>query len=1285
MLSRAISTCTLAERLATRGTSDKEELEKVSEKLSEKVSSIGQKFNGLMSRRSRKGSGFIGLLLGNTHHGIDGRPSWEHERAGTLQEHGFGLIEVLIAMFLLMLLLVPTAYFMGSLFKLTSQSKIRTEASALTTSLGECITSLPTTDLSNNQPWVIDASMSPSQTVYSNSSAASGCAGSSAGSAVNSTVSTVNYGNFTYKLNQTTSLVTQNSSNGKTGSPSANTCYGLGGDPQLLLQTVNTAGWKQQGATSKLFGPGYSTTSQSMLLTPPQIDVLVQNLSGLPVPNTTISISGPASLTGTTGSSGCVSFVNLPVTTPDTGSYTVSASIPEVNPNGNPTGNDETLTKQATLSPAGVVQLVFPADVNVPPPAPFNGRPIITSIQALPWMQNPGSLNGAFGPITGGNQVFIFGHNFAGVSILQFGSTDASFSVLNCASDPHPNSAPCPNGENYYISATVPGYSSQTGGSVYVTATAIHNGQSYTSNQATYSYWNQPYVYSIGSPDSSSPGGTNITNPNGTPWGGTQIMINGFNFQYANLVQMCIYPTNSWTPCTNVNASFTVDSNTQITADTPTDWFACSISQVISDFNYCSGLDLVTSSLINYAALTVTATVSDAPGKSQSMTSNPDSNGSTSDCPEETPVTLGSNTSTSQSQNVTCHFLYALPPKLTALVLNSGPVSGGNTVYICGSNFHTSGPGQITQVNWGSTVIGTSGFQVITQNYSATTYPFAYNNTPCGKIALAIYPRSVTYIKVDSVPPAPGGNADTVPVSVQNAVGAVSNSLPYTYNFPPSISYITPQGGGIGGLLGGANTQVDIYGSHFGSGDTVNFGCAGNASYTVVSSTEIQATAPNAYYCNKLDWGIPQQVTLTVSNSVGTSNGVTYTYQNTPSIGYLNTANGAASGGNTIAICNDSNLQYVTSASFGGSVTTNVSQQSQGAFSSGPCGYTLTGYTYLNVVVPPSPNGGYDVVNVSIHDNYIAFTTSGSPNNCDPSWWPGGENCNSNTLTYTYNPPPPTISSVSPHGGSENGGTTVTIDGTNLDGPGFNTSVNFGCSGNASIISDSGTQLVVSSPDTYSLDGMCGNYIYPGHTTHPFQTTITVSTIGGSTSWSPWTYQNGASISSLSPSSGPTWGGNTVTINGSNLKYATYVVFNGNWISVRYNSNNGSVSVTAPPDYCGFCKVSVQVIMPSGVGNSGTLTYTYEGSPSISSISPTSVSYCNIPGTATINIYGNNFTGATSVTIGGNSVSFTVDSNTEITATDQWYQRYSGQVDVSTSVGTADGPNFNYNMNYGFC
>ena len=113
-----------------------------------------------------------------------------------------------------------------------------------------------------------------------------------------------------------------------------------------------------------------------------------------------------------------------------------------------------------------------------------------------------------------------------------------------------------------------------------------------------------------------------------------------------------------------------------------------------------------------------------------------------------------------------------------------------------------------------------------------------------------------------------------------------------------------------------------------------------------------------------------------------------------------------------------------------------------------------------------------------------------------------------------------------------------------------------------------------------------------------------------------------------------------------------------------------------------YDQVGVTITNAAGITSNNYWSYTYEGSPSISSISPTSVNYCNLPGTATINIYGNNFTGATSVTIGGSSVSFTVDSNTEITATDQWDQEYSGQVDVSTSVGTADGPNFNYSVSF---
>ena len=285
---------------------------------------------------------------------------------------------------------------------------------------------------------------------------------------------------------------------------------------------------------------------------------------------------------------------------------------------------------------------------------------------------------------------------------------------------------------------------------------------------------------------------------------------------------------------------------------------------------------------------------------------------------------------------------------------------------------------------------------------------------------------------------------------------------------------------------------------------------------------------------------------------------------------------------------------------------------------------------------------------------------------------------NSNTLTYTYNPPAPTISSISQHGGGETGGYTIYIYGSNLDGPGFNTSVNFGCAGNASINWGNSGELSVTVPDTTSWNGSPCNYLsYYG--THPFQTTITVSTIGGSTSWSPWTYQDGASISSLSPSSGSEWGGNQVCVNGSNLEYATGVWFGSREVGVRYwTGSNSQICVDAPSNNGSYAQVGVWVQMPSGVGNSGTLTYTYEGPPSISSINPTSANSCdNYYNSVNITIYGNNFTGATQVTIGGQSVPYTVNSNGQITATDaEWWNLYRGQVDVTTSMGTAYGPNF---------
>jgi hypothetical protein len=235
--------------------------------------------------------------------------------------------------------------------------------------------------------------------------------------------------------------------------------------------------------------------------------------------------------------------------------------------------------------------------------------------------------------------------------------------------------------------------------------------------------------------------------------------------------------------------------------------------------------------------------------------------------------------------------------------------------------------------------------------------------------------------------------------------------------------------------------------------------------------------------------------------------------------------------------------------------------------------------------------------------------------------------------------------------------------------------VNFGCAGNASINWGNSGELSVNVPDTTSADGNPCNY-FSIYGTHPFQTNITVSTIGGSGSWGPWTYQNSASISSLSPSGGSEWGGNQVCINGSNLKYATYVVFNGNWINVRYNGNNGQVCVNAPSNNGNYGTANVQVIMPLGVGNSGTLTYTYANPPYISSFNPTSVSVCNGGWyTVTIDVYGGNFYNVNQVTIGGTSESYKVISSTEIQVSDYGngyllWKNATGQIKVSAAGGT---------------
>ncbi|MET7936160.1 IPT/TIG domain-containing protein, partial [Streptomyces sp. NPDC005322] len=119
----------------------------------------------------------------------------------------------------------------------------------------------------------------------------------------------------------------------------------------------------------------------------------------------------------------------------------------------------------------------------------------------------------------------------------------------------------------------------------------------------------------------------------------------------------------------------------------------------------------------------------------------------------------------------------------------------------------------------------------------------------------------------------------------------------------------------------------------------------------------------------------------------------------------------------------------------------------------------------------------------------------------------------------------PVVTSVSPAQGAPAGGTSVTITGSGFTGA---TAVRFGPNLATNVVVVSNTQITAKTPAG----------------TGTVNVTVTGST-GTSTQNVPFTYTTVAApvLTSLSPTSGPTGGGNTVTINGTNLTSATSVKF----------------------------------------------------------------------------------------------------------------------------------------------
>jgi eukaryotic-like serine/threonine-protein kinase len=162
-------------------------------------------------------------------------------------------------------------------------------------------------------------------------------------------------------------------------------------------------------------------------------------------------------------------------------------------------------------------------------------------------------------------------------------------------------------------------------------------------------------------------------------------------------------------------------------------------------------------------------------------------------------------------------------------------------------------------------------------------------------------------------------------------------------------------------------------------------------------------------------------------------------------------------------------------------------------------------------------------------------------------------------------PPAPALTGISPASGATGGGTSVTITGTGLAGA---KGVSFGRAPGR-ITADTATQITVTSPS--------GN---------PGTVNIIIVTPGGTTA-GQFTYVAPPVVRAISPTSGPTGGGTSVTITGAGLAGATRVSFGGAAGTITADSA-ASITVTSPPGNAGT--VTVTVTTPFGTA-AGQFTY----------------------------------------------------------------------------------------------
>jgi hypothetical protein len=757
------------------------------------------------------------------------------------------------------------------------------------------------------------------------------------------------------------------------------------------------------------------------------------------------------------------------------------------------------------------------------------------------------------GTTLGGTSVTITGTNLTGATAVKFGASSAALFTVNSASS-ITASSPTGSAGAVDITVTTPGGTSATG----------------ASDQFTYV--------------TPAPTVTAISPASGTTLGGTSVTVTGTNLTGATAVKF---------GATNAT-SFTVNSASSITASAPagsagavditvTTPGGTSATGASDQFTYVTPAPTVTAispasgTTLGGTSVTITGTnltgataVKFGASNATSFTVNSASSitastpAGSAGAVDITVTTPGGTSATGASDQ----FTYVTPaPTVTAISPASGTTLGGTSVTITGTNLNGA-----TAVKFGA----------------SSAASFTVNSA-----------SSITA-------PSPAGSAGAVDITVTTPGGtsATGASDQFTYVTPaPTVTAVSPASGTT---LGG--TSVTITGTNLTGATAVKFGASNATSFTVNSASSITASAPA---------GSAGTVDITVTTPGGTSaTGASdqFTYVTpAPTVTAVSPASGTTLGGTSVTITG-TNLTGATAVKFG---------------ASNAASFTVNSASSITASSPAGSAGAVD----------ITVTT------------PGGTSATGASDQFTYVTPAPTVTAISPASGTTLGGTSVTITGTNLNGA---TAVKFGASNAASFTVNSASSITASSPA-----GSAG------------AVDITVTTPGGTSATSAsdqFTYVTPApTVTAISPASGTTTGGTSVTITGTNFTGATAVTIGGTAATGITVVNAATITATTPAHAAGAADVVVTT--PAG-GGTGTALFTYLSlAPTVAAVSPASGLTA---GGGTVTITGSNFTGVTAVTFGVvAAASFTVVNATTITATVPSHLQ--GAVGVSVSAAGGSG------------